>query len=173
MTDGRIRIADYIRWLEFRCLLPDIELPSPQQLQTQASESLHDYSVVNLLNQLVPALNSGLCTNLPGEPILALIDALLENSGFEESWPDLLMQRALLSAGAGQFAVAAESAGRSERLRADVNAALFQLIWLVRADSLAEARALKSQLESDYAEAIVASLALQERLAGIEQQLAL
>jgi hypothetical protein len=137
LTDGRIRIADYIRWLEFRCLLPDIELPSPQQLQTQASESLHDYSVVNLLNQLVPALNSGLCTNLPGEPILALIDALLENSGFEESWPDLLMQRALLSAGAGQFAVAAESAGRSERLRADVNAALFQLIWLVRADSLA------------------------------------
>jgi len=173
LTDGRIRIADYIRWLEFRCLLPDIELPSPQQLQIQASESLHDYSVMNLLNQLVPAINSGLCTNLPREPILAVIDALLENSGFEVSWPDLLMQRALLSAGAGQFALAAEFAGRSERLRADVNAALFQLIWLVRADSLAEARALKSQLESDYAEAIAASLALQERLAGIEQQLAL
>ena len=167
------RVADYIRWLEFRCLLPDIELPSPQQLRTQASESLHDYSVLNLLNQLVPAINSGLCTNLPREPIAAVIDTLLENSGFEESWPDLLMQRALLSAGAGQFALAADFAGRSERLRADVNTALFQLIWLVRADRLAEARALKFRLESDYADSIAASLALQERLAGIEQQLAL
>lgn len=167
--DGRV--ADYIRWLEFRCLLPDIELPSLQQLQLQARESLHDYSVVNLLNQLVPAINGGVCANLAREPIVVVIDMLVENSSFEESWPDLLMQRALLSAGAGEFSLAADFAGRSEGLRADVNAALYQLIWLTRAERVAEARELKTRLETEYADDIAVSGTLQDRLNQIQQQL--
>lgn len=171
LTDGRVRIADYIRWLEFRCLLPDIELPTPQQLRAQARESQHDYSVVNLLNQLIPALNRGACANLPREAMVVVLDTLLENSRFQTSWPDLAMQRALLSAGVSEFSQAADFAGQSERLRADVNAALFQLIWLTRTDRVADARALKTRLETRYAEDIAASAALQERLNQIQQQL--
>ena len=82
------------------------------------------------------------------------------------------MQRALLSAGAGEFQAAGDFAADSERLRPDVNAALFRVLWLLRAGNLVEAGTVKMQLETDYVEEVANSVALQSQLQNIEQQLA-
>ena len=171
VADGRVRVADYIRSLEFRCLLPQVPLPLDSQLRMQALNSTHDYSVVNLLNQLVPALNAGVCPSLPREPVILVVDNLLLNQQFQVSWPDLLMQRALLSAGSGDFSGAADFAEDSERLRPDVDAAILRVLWLIRAERIVDAQTVRAKLLSDYEREIQASSDALARLQNIDQQL--
>ncbi|MEX2131797.1 MAG: hypothetical protein WD772_09940, partial [Pseudohongiellaceae bacterium] len=151
------RVYNYVRWLEFGCLLPGISMPADDVLGHQARESRHDYTVINMLNSLTFGILGGECVAVPVPKLLLILQALSENPAFAISYPDLYQLRAFLLAGAGDFQAAAELASRSFSLRRDVRVALYRVAWLVRVGESELARTELEILKIQFAEEIAQS----------------
>lgn len=151
----QFRIAQYIRWLEFSCLLPDIALPDRTTLATQARQSGHDFSAISLLNNLTFGIIQNRCAQAPAAETDLVMVNLLENPAFAVSRADLLQMRGFLAAGSGDFARAADLAAASFAVREDVRVALYRTTWLLRAGqrdrAVEEFRLLTVAFESEIA----------------------
>ena len=144
MATGNPGIAAHLRWLEFGCLLPGVELPGATALDQAARTSPHGYDVIQMLNNLVPGINGGACRGVPREPVRVTLQGLQENPSFRVSLPDLLQLQALLEAGAGNYVEAAQLAERSEALRPDERVSRLRQAWLDRAAELGAAPSASS-----------------------------
>jgi len=116
---GSESVSDYVRWLEFACLLPDIDLPSEARLQQVGRQAAQDFGVVGAMNRLIPAVSQGRCPAVSLASINVVLEALLANDAFVVSRPDLLQLRAVTAANAGDYQRAATLAGQSYELRRD------------------------------------------------------
>lgn len=166
-----VQFSDYIRALEFSCLLQNIEVPSPSLLQSQARVAHHDFSTISLLNNLINGIGRGACTAVPISSVDLVLAELANNEQFEISHPDLVQLRGLLNAFSGNFAQAAFFAGQSYGLRADIRVALLRITWLVEAGQLSEAMNTLEAFESIYASEITSRTGLANQLNAIRSRM--
>lgn len=169
---GSESVADYVRWLEFGCLLPGISLPADSRLQQIAAQADQDYAVVGAMNRLIPAVSQGRCAGVSLATINVLLEALLGNAAFTVSRPDLLQLRATTAASAGNYRQAASLADQSYGLRKDVSVGLLQLHWLIAAQQWQEAANELASYRSDFAAEIAARAGLRAQLEQIRAALA-
>lgn len=169
---GSDRIADYMRWLEFTCILPDIERPSMQQLTAIAGQSGHDYSVIGTLNNLLPAVLQGGCPAVNLNTLNRVMEALIDNPLFELSRPDLLQMRAVTAAANNNLGTAAQLAGQSYDLRANEGVGLMRMRWLLDAGAVEQAAAMLARYRSDFGQEIRQRAGLANQIRLIEQRLA-
>jgi len=165
------RIAPYVRWLEFRCLLPAIALPEQALLARQARNSGHDFGTIFQLNSLVFGVIQNRCQPAPREELEIVLANLLQNPAFNVSAPDLLQMQAFLAAGTGDFVAAAELAAESFASRADVRVALYRSAWLIQAGNSVQARRELPDIESTFSDVINADADLAARLNYLHEQL--
>lgn len=171
MAEREPRIFDYIRWIEFGCMLQGIEFPQQRMLETAASEANMDYSAVGQLNRIVPATLSGACPEQLLPMLITTIEALLENENFEASWPDLLYSRAIVYHAEGNIEQAVDLAAESFDLRPNVTVGLSQLRWLAEFDRSEDIRAFLAIFESEFAVEIATREGLTTQLTRIRDQL--
>lgn len=150
MGSGSARLSDYVRWLEFACILRDVEFPEADKLQFAASTAAMDYAVIGQLNNLIPAVLNGVCPAALLPPLVNTVETLLVNENFEASWPDLLYARATVYYAEGDIGQAAILAARSFSLRPDVSVGLMRLNWLTELPDLAQAREFLRTFESEF-----------------------
>ncbi len=167
----KIGISPYIRWLEFSCILPDVELPDDVVLGSQARGTHHDYSAIFALNNLVFGILEGRCPGAPVEKIRLLLELLAVNPSYSVSKADLVFLQALLEASAEDFVAAEELATDSFRLRADVRVGLYRVNWLIRSNQLEVAAGILNSLKSEFTSAISASEDLTARVQFLESRL--
>lgn len=164
-------ITPYIRWLEFRCLMPDSDLPAAAVLSDKAASSPHDYSAIALLNNLTFGIIQNRCPGAPREQLLLVIRTLETNPAYAINEPDLLQLRGFLAAGAGDFAEAAQLAARSYSLRPDVRVSLYRATWLLRAGQIDGAQAELRHLQETHRDVISASSELTLRYETLRSEL--
>ena len=165
------RIAPYVRWLEFRCLLPDIALPEQALLARQARNSGHDFGTIFQLNSLVFGVIQNRCQPAPRLELEIVLANLLENPAFNVSAPDLLQMQAFLAAGKSDFAAAAALAADSFAARNDVRVALYRSAWLIQAGNHEQVRRELPGIEATFGDAISADADLAARLNYLHEQL--
>jgi len=165
------RIAQYIRWIEFRCLLPGSPLPEAEILAFQASNSGHDFAAIYLLNNLVFGAIENRCQPAPLAELDIVLANLLQNPAFAISAADLLQMQAFLAASRGSFAEAAEKAATSFEARADVRVALYRNVWLLRAGQTEQARQELQAIATDFGDVIRADADLTARMDYLQEQL--
>lgn len=168
---GSESVADYVRWLEFGCLLPGIGLPADSRLQQIAARADQDYAVVGAMNRLIPAVSQGRCAGVSLATLNVLLEALLGNEAFTVSRPDLLQLRATTAASAGNYRQAASLAEQSYGLRKDVSVGLLQLNWLIAAQQWQEASSKLATYQVDFAAEIAARGGLRAQLEQIRAAL--
>ena len=166
-----LSISPYIRWLEFSCILQDIEPPQDEILRRQSGQAPHDYGAIFSLNNLVFGILEGRCPNAPLGKIQLVLSELTANENFSVSQADLLFYSALLAASAEDFSAAAALATESFSLRSDARVALYQINWLIRSDRLAEAATLLQALGQEYDREISASVVLANRYQFLSDRL--
>ncbi len=171
INTGAASIGDYIRWLEFGCILGEIQLPTDDVLTSIASDSVMDYSVIGQLNRLLPATLNGACPAQLLSKIVVVLDSLLTNEQFEVAWPDLLYARASVHYFEGERSAAADSAASSFSRRPDISVGLTYLDWLVELERLDDAREFLTSFESRFRIEIQTRGGLTDRLAQIRSQL--
>lgn len=167
----QLSIPPYIRWLEFSCILPNVEPPEDDVLIRQASEAPHDFGVVFSLNNLVFGIIEGRCSSAPIQKIQRVLDELAANPNFAVSHADIVFYQALLQASAENFTEAADLAADSFGQRADVRVGLYQVNWRIRAGEAESAMSALQFLERDYGEEIAASTDLSARLQFLQNRL--
>jgi len=167
----QIQISPYVRWLEFRCLLSDIELPDQAELARQARNSGHDFGTIFQLNNLVIGVIQNRCQSAPVVELDIVLANLLQNPAFTVSAPDILQMQAFLAAGRGDFVRAAELAADSFAARTDVRVALYRSAWLIQAGDREQARRELPEIESTFRDAINADSDLTARLNYLREQL--
>lgn len=170
-SEGSPSAGDYVRWLEFACLLPDIELPTAAELERIAARADHDYGVIGSLNSLLPAVGDGRCPALGLDAINRLLDGLTDNSAYAVSRPDLLQLRALSAAGSGNYALAADIAGQSYALRRNVSVGLLRMNWLLAAQQWQQAAAALADYQQEFAAEISQRQGLQAQIQRIRSAL--
>lgn len=170
---ARPRIAAYVRWLEFRCLLPAIQLPDSETLVRQALSSNHDYGAIFVLNNLTFGVVQNRCQQPPLPELNLVLANLLQNPAFAISAPDLLQMQGILAAGRGDFAGAAQLAAASFAQREDVRVGLYRATWLLRAGMPDQARSELLVLTSTFADTIKASSDLSARLEFLQREMGL
>lgn len=148
------RIEQYARWLEFRCILPNIPLPEDSVLENQASNARQSYAVIGILNNLTFGIVQSRCPNGPTEQLQLVLQKLAENPAFEASKPDLLFLQSLFLARAGDFGGALPLANQSLSLRADVRVALYRVAWLIASGQMEMAKEELQRVEEVDARAI-------------------
>jgi hypothetical protein len=172
LNAGSEKISDFIRWLEFSCLLPDVAQPDSNQLQQIASQSAHDFAAIGMLNNLVPAVGQGACPAIGQDKLNLLLEAMLGNDNFEVSFPDLFQLRAVSAAAAGNLALATQFAGQSYELRPNVSVGLSRLRWLIQAGARDAAESMLQRYRQDFAQEISERPGLANQISLIEQALA-
>ncbi len=166
-------IAPYVRWLEFRCLIPASELPDRSVLENQALNAPHDYGAIFQLNDLTFGIVDGQCRQAPLQELETVLANLLLNPAFAVSAPDLLQMQGFIAASRNEYAAAAELAAASFARKEDVRVGLYRTSWLVRA-GLAEQASYELQLLLNaYADSIAASADLTARVQFLQQELGL
>lgn len=171
VNQERLNISAYVRWLEFSCILPNVEPPEDRALSRQAAAAPHDYSAIFSLNNLVFGILEGRCPSAPVAKLQLLLDGLAENSNFAVSRADLNFYQALLQASLENFAAAADLAANSFSRRSDVRVGLYQVNWLLRSSQLTEAAALLDSLDRDFENEIVNSEELSARAEFLKNRL--
>ena len=166
-------IAPYVRWLEFRCLLPASELPEQSVLQSQALNARHDYGAIFQLNNLTFGIVQGQCRQAPLQELEIVIANLLLNPAFAVSAPDLLQMQGFIAASKGEYAAAAELAAASFARREDVRVGLYRTTWLLRAGLAEQAVNELQLLQIAYADNIAASADLTARVQFLQRELGL
>lgn len=164
-------ISPYIRWLEFRCLLPGSAMPSLATLEMQALRARHDYGAIFLLNNLTNGIVQGRCRQTPLQELETVLENLLRNPAFEISFADLLQMQGFIAASKGEFGQAADLAAQSFVRRNDIRVGLYRTTWLLRAGLRDQAASELSLLESGYATEISASTDLTARVQFLQQEL--
>jgi len=142
-------ITDIIRWLEFKCILPEIALPEDTVLEQSTRNAVHDYSTIYLLNNLSTGVLQGSCNWLPAGKLSLVMAGLLANTNYSVSYPDLYQLYALVQASQGDVTGAAELASLSYQLRPDIDVALYRIAWLAQADRMKTARDELASVESN------------------------
>jgi hypothetical protein len=165
------RIGDYLRWLEFGCILQNLELPAQNELQAVAADAPMEFTAIAQLNRLLPAVLNGSCPGslLPG--LVVVIEALLQNENFSFSRADLLYALATVYAAQGDLTRATELGEQSFTLRPGISTGLVQLNWLIELGDLAGARVLLQQFESEFAFEIASREGLRIQLSAISERL--
>lgn len=163
-------IANYIRWLEFSCLLSDITLPDDETLRQQAKESAHDYSSIFSLNSLSAGIINGSCSGLSVDKVLLVLESLQQNQAYAVSQPDLLQLEALLRANRAEFEAAIELAKQSYDIRPDVRTALYKTAWLLQKNDVAAATAELEAISLAHASALQSSSSLAAQYANLRAQ---
>lgn len=165
------RVGDYLRWLEFGCILQNLELPAQNELQAVAANAPMEFTAIAQLNRLLPAVLNGSCpgTLLPG--LIVTIEALLQNENFAFSRADLLYALATVYDAQGNLTRATELGQQSFSLRPGISTGLVLLNWLIELDNLEAARALLQQFESEFALEIASRAGLRNQLAAIAERL--
>lgn len=172
LNPGQPRIAQYLRWLQFNCLMPGLPLPKAQVLREQAAGSGHDYGALYLAITLTFAIVEERCQQPPLTQLGLVLATLLENPAYTTSRADLLQLQALLTARAGDFSGAAALAAASLASREDVLVALYRVGWLISAGETARAGRELTLIEENHGGAINASSALRSRVQVLQDQLA-
>jgi hypothetical protein len=172
LNAGSENISDYIRWLEFSCILSDVQQPGSDQLQQFASQSAHDFAAIGILNNLVPAVARGACPAIAQDKLNLLLEALLGNENFEVSFPDLFQLRAVSAAAAGNLVLATQFAGQSYELRPNVSVGLARMRWLIQAGALDAAASMLQRYRQDFAAEISERAGLANQIRLIEQAMA-
>lgn len=167
----RLSIPPYIRWLEFSCILPDIEAPGNEVLSRQGREAPHDYGAVFSLNNLVFGILERRCPGAAIEKIQMLLDELAMNANYAVSRADIVFYQALLEASTENFTAAVGLAAQSFGLRSDVLVGLYQVNWLIRSNQLSIAAETLSSLEQDFAREIANSADLRSRVQFLQNRL--
>tara|TARA_B110000858_G_scaffold197470_2_gene259197 strand:- start:11293 stop:13110 length:1818 start_codon:yes stop_codon:yes gene_type:complete len=167
----RLSIPPYIRWLEFSCILSNIEAPEDEVLSRQGREAPHDYGAVFSLNNLVFGIIEGRCPGAPIGKIQMLLDELAVNPNYAVSQADIVFYQALLQASTENLTAAASLAAESFRLRADVRVGLYQVNWLIRSNQLAIAIEILASLERDFGSEITSSGDLRTRVEFLQDRL--
>jgi protein O-mannosyl-transferase len=160
----QLSISPYIRWLEFSCILPGVEVPDDEQLSRQARSAPHDYGAIFSLNNLVFGIQEGRCPGAPIDKVGLVLGALASNPNYAVSEPDIVFFQALLEASANDFTAAASLADESFRARADVRVGLYQVNWLLRSGQTALAETRLQELQEDFARQIAGNSQLSVRL---------
>ncbi len=167
----RLSIPPYIRWLEFSCILLDVEPPGDEILSTQASLAPHDYGAVFSLNNLVFGMLEGRCPSAPFAKVQLVLDELAENPNFEVSRADIVFYQALMQAATAEFGAAARLATDSFNIRPDVRVGLYQVNWLIRSEQIELAENRLLDLVNDFGEEIAASAELSARFQFLQNNL--
>ncbi len=167
----QLGISPYIRWLEFSCILPNVEPPEDEVLSRQGREAPHDYGAVFSLNNLVFGIIEGRCPSAPVEKIQLVLDELAANPNFFTSHADIIFYQALLQASAENFPAAADLAADSFQQRPDVRVGLYQVNWLVRSSQLASAAQILASLEREFGSEISSSGDLRSRVGFLQNRL--
>lgn len=165
------RIPPYIRWLEFSCILSNVEAPDDEVLRRQAREAPHEYGAIFSLNNLVFGINEGRCPGAPIGKIHLVLEALAANTNYAVSYADIIFYQALLYGATDNFVEAAILAADSFRQRADVRVGLYQVNWLARSDQAEDAESVLKSLVAAYGGEIAASADLSARLQFLENRL--
>lgn len=171
IAQGSANVSDYLRWLEFGCLLPGISLPEESRLAQIAGQAGQDYAVISALNRLIPAVGQGRCLGVNLSTINVVLEALLANDAFAASRPDLLQLRATTAAAVGDYRRAASLADQSYDLRQDVSVGLAQLNWLIQGQQWQRAAAEFTTFQADFAAEIAAREGLQAQIERIRAAL--
>jgi len=166
-----IRISNYIRWLEFSCLMPGITLPDDVTLRRQALESTHDYTSVFSLNNLSVGLITGNCSGLPADKVLLVLGALRQNTAYTISLADLLQLEALLRANQGEYAQAIDLAEQSYEKRPDARTALYKTAWLLQLNDRVAAKAELDFISQSHGDDLENSSILSSQYANLFIQL--
>ncbi len=171
IDDGSARLSDYIRWLEFSCLLQNIEQPANGQVSAIAASAAMDYSVIGQLNNLIPAAINGPCPSQLLPKLKLIMESLERNPQFQASWPDLLYARANIHYSEGGIDEAANLAQRSYSLRPDVGVGLTYLSWLIELTEYPEARRFLREYEAEFQFEIASRDGLANRLNQLSERL--
>lgn len=169
----RADIAPYVRWLEFRCLLPTSALPDLSVLEQQARSAGHDYGAIFQLSNLTFGIEQGRCQQAPVRELETVLANLLLNPAFNVSAPELLHMQGFLAASRGEYAEAAEHAAASFARREDVRVGLYRTAWLLRAGLTEQAANELQLLQIAYADSIAASTDLTARVQFLQRELGL
>lgn len=172
IAQGSDKVSDYIRWLEFGCMLPGISLPDDRRLAVIAGQADQDFAVIGALNRLVPAVGQGSCRGVSLTSVNVLLEALLGNAAFALSRPDLLQLRAVTAASEGNYQQAAALADQSYELRKDVSVGLLQLNWLLQGQQWQQAASELATYQIDFAAEIAARAGLRAEVERIRAALA-
>lgn len=167
----QLSIPPYIRWLEFSCILPNVEPPEDEILSRQGREAPHEYGAIFSLNNLVFGIQEGRCPAAPIPKIQLVLGELASNPNYAVSEADIIFYQALLQASTENFSAAASLATESFHLRSDVRVGLYQANWLLRSNQLATAATLIESLEQNFSREIAASVELSNRLQFLQGRL--
>lgn len=171
IDDGSARLSDYIRWFEFSCFLPNIDLPASGQVPIIAESATMDYSIISQLNSLIPAAINGPCPRQLLPELRLIAESLEKNVRFQTSWPDLLYARANIHYSEGDINEAASLAHRSYLLRPDVGVGLVYLDWLIELTEFSEARSFLREYETEFEFEIASRVGLATRLEQLTERL--
>lgn len=168
---NQVNISPYIRWLEFSCILPGVQPPDDEELGRQAREAPHDYGAIFSLNNLLFGIQEGRCPGAPVEKIELLLDGLVDNPGFIVSKADIVFYQALLAAATENYALAANLAADSFKLRPDVRVGLYRVNWLIGSGQTGIAAEILDSLKNEFVSAIAASGDLSARVQFLQSRL--
>ena len=163
-------ISNYIRWLEFGCLLSGITLPDDETLRRQAGESAHDYTTVFALNNLSIGIINGSCSAVSADKVLLVLESLQQNAAYAISLPDLLQLEALLRANREELETAIDLASRSYDIRPDVRTALYKAAWLLQRSHVVAAATLLEAISLAHARQLESSSNLAAQYANLRAQ---